>query len=657
VEVVRMISADMQLQLARAVMRPGSRAMMIDEMNKRFGPLISIERAIRTAQNDSSYTYAIVVADEVIAIDSDQAAQWEAEDGTPGPLQEWLHEAYEWGLEPVVVESGGEGRHHAFVRVEDAETREHFVRLAEELGLERRHGGARIRPPGAPHRLRLPVDLDVTPEEALRRLRPSTPQHTTSRRRGWSTHVERLITHGAEGKWAHPDKRGADRSQLLWSAYWSAVQTGVDRDVLFARLRNPDGLHWEATRLICFRDGTVRDDRDARGEFDAEWARVEKKVRERPARGQHAPTTSARAKVTAEIERIRAVAHATIRGRTADTQLAVLDTFVTKGIRFGSLDVEYSQRALVEDCFCGTEATSAATLRLTGCAWLVVVSIGCGEEGSVYRLQIPPHLEKNCPLIETERRSGVSDPAASIEGHLLFSRRRVQNKKAKALGPAAGRLLAALRRAGKPVALREVVGDPRARLSRSMAYRGLAALLAWQLVIDEDSKLSVPADIEDRMARAVEEIGLDEAQAKRRERHLRERERYREELEEIGSGQRSSAAERQLMRNTALLDERDDTYVIGSWRTDATPTSTSVDTARLERLQELRAPIVALYARRAGRDVLDSDVIGALDAARLVPGGPADVIQVVDDLVEVGLLVAVDASGRVLRLGEGFGAG
>lgn len=551
----------MRLLLAHAVMKPGSRVMMIDEMNKRFGPLISIERAIRTSLKDG-YTYAVVVADEVIAIDSDSALQWEAEDGTPGPLQAWLHAAFE-EVEPVVVESGRHGHHHVFVRIEDTETRERFIRLADELGLERRYGGARIRPPGAPHRRGLEVQLvDIAPEEALRRLQPSTPRQTS--RRGRSAHVDRLLTRGAEGRWPHPDGRGADRSQLLRSALWSAIQTGADRLDLFARLRNPDGLHWEATRLICFRDGTVRDEINAREEFDAAWADAEEDVREHPARSTRGPSAEARIKVQAEVDRLYSIARATIRGRTADTDLQLFRTFCKKAIRLGDLDVEYSRRALVEDSFCSPQAASDGIVRLSGSGLLLPISVGAGEEGSVYRLQIPSHL-KDCPLVVSTRETGgVSDLAGSVEGHLLFSRRRGEHTKAKGLGPAAGRLLAALTRAGKPVALREVVADGEARLSRSMAYRALEALKAWQLVIDENGMLSAPPDVKARMERAVDEIGLPEAQAKRRQQHETERDRYREELDQIASGQRPSAVERKLLRSAKLLSERPE-FVARRW--------------------------------------------------------------------------------------------
>jgi hypothetical protein len=145
-------------QLARAIVRPGGNALLIDRDNRRIRWMPIAEAVALLA------AFAVEVADDILAVDFDYL------DGER--LAALLaNDLAALGVPSVLVASGGPGRAHLFARIADLALLDVFKARAKELGGDVRRT---IRPPLAPHRLGLRPRLisPVDPSEALRVLCP-----------------------------------------------------------------------------------------------------------------------------------------------------------------------------------------------------------------------------------------------------------------------------------------------------------------------------------------------------------------------------------------------------------------------------------------------------------------------------------------------------
>ena len=144
---------------ALAVVRHNGRALLIDSSNRGLG-WVPIAEAV-------SHCFAVEPAPDVLPGDFDH---FDGEDRATALASDLAA----CGLHAVVVASGRPGHTHLFARIADAALLDRFKMRARALG---GHIPNAIRPPGAAHRLGLPVRLiDPTdPQEALRVLRALPP--------------------------------------------------------------------------------------------------------------------------------------------------------------------------------------------------------------------------------------------------------------------------------------------------------------------------------------------------------------------------------------------------------------------------------------------------------------------------------------------------
>lgn len=554
------ITHEQLLQLARVAAKPGTLAMLIEGANQRFARLLPIEAAITAVHHDAPdktgarSTYTIDPDDAVIPIDGDDPSR-------AAQLDMFAARCRKLGLRPVLQASGRPGHRHLWVRVEDARLRARLIAFAEELeiGIRVRQ---RMRPLLAPHRLGLPVYLiePTDPAEALRCLSPTVPvSRETLRKHQKSVKLppttERLLVEGdVDGKYLHKDNDGTtDHSAMLMAILCSAVQTGYDFETLWSRGRDPRNAG--GARLQCDHKGVEISEARARDDFERSWEAAKAFVERFPAM-THGPT------IAPEIEEIRALAHERITGRTADTDLVVLDTILDKALALNRLDVGYSQRELGEAVKCDAWTARSASLRLRASGWLDRRTKGRGENASVYVIRTPPDVatSPNAPLKVCERNDW-----GELRRRLLF---RSSIAGTRALGPAAGKLLAALIEAGEPLTRKDVV---RRGLSRDTLQRALRRLRVHDLVrVDKGGRLSVPDDIDELMAKAEKDLCLHQAEAARRKRYSGERERYREALEELREAKQA--------RITAALVDREE-----------------IDTARLRSRRSYEAPKTVVH--------------------------------------------------------------
>lgn len=512
-EVEVLISREMQLALAKAVAKPRTSAQFIDETNKAVLNPVSIRRAYAVIDRDG-YTFSVVPDDDLIPIDHDDPRK-------ENELHSWLHEANELGTEPVLLTSGQPGHYHAWIRVEDPVIRQLLITSAQERGLTLRVG-QRMRPPLAPHRNRLPVELiePTDPAEALRRLTRTTPRSTGK----FGSKVEALLVSGdTEKRFPHPDGRWADRSRVVWWIYMHSVRREVDPDYAFSRLRSP-AVHPDAARLVCHRSGEPKSEVEARKEFDRLWKAAEVRVRGRLGDTVHDPS------ILQQIDEIEIASRLTLRGRSAQTDKRVLDTLLSLGRETHRLQVGASDRWLASTAGIHRRNTLPRSIRrLREAGFIEILSLGHDEDGTLYDLRLPPGDPNRLITMPSGELGGV--PVIGIvmrrAGSILFAR-SVRGR--KGLGPAAGELLDAIARAGRPISLSEVVKDPLLSSSRATLYRAVEGLRAWKLVIEQDGLLSLPEDVDERIRAAENEKDLPEAVAELHAIHEQDRNNYREWL-------------------------------------------------------------------------------------------------------------------------------
>lgn len=535
------IDRERLLALALAVGKPGPTAMLIGDANDPVRTRISIEQAIDIALRDG-FAPVITPDDDVIPIDGDNPSR-------QAVLDVWVARARELGVKPVVIASGRPGHQHVWARVEDAGLRARLTSVGRDLGLSMRIGQG-MRPPLAPHKQGLPVYLidPSDPEEALRWLSPTAPPpvitEKPSRRRETPTlppATERLLVEGdVDLRYPHDDG-GSDRSAVFMAISCSAAACQYDKETLFLRARDPRNAGGAC--LQCDRAGVEISETRARKNFDSTWKRAKAFV-ERHGHVTHSPT------IHPEVEGIRALAYETITGRTADTDLIVLDAVLDRALKLNRFEIGYAILPLAEDTRLDAGTVRAALRRLRAPGWLVRLTEGRDGMASTYRVGVPEVCLKS-----TKRGTSGCCEITSWWNLRLAGLFRSSIAGTKALGKAAGKLLSTLLDAGEPMSMREII---EAGLSRASAYRGLKRLKIQGLVVeDEDGRLLVPANVKELMAQAQKDLRLDAAENTKRRRHKAQRDRYHEKLEQW----REDPYERVRRLEQELRDERQEEFV------------------------------------------------------------------------------------------------
>ncbi len=151
------ISSQIVRNFALKVATPGSQAMFLDEDNRNAG-FASIAEAARNGR-----PFCVDVRLTILALDGD--------DPTLQPeLEKVAADLRAEGFEPVLVLSGGTGRHHLFCLITDPRAKRAYRDRVHRLGFgSRLEVRPKIRPPLSPHRHGLPVALlrPDDPAEAL----------------------------------------------------------------------------------------------------------------------------------------------------------------------------------------------------------------------------------------------------------------------------------------------------------------------------------------------------------------------------------------------------------------------------------------------------------------------------------------------------------
>ena len=207
-------SADLRLKLANAIRQAGTKALQIGSDNKNAG-WTTVEHAVNADES-----FCITAQPDVLVLDVDNP---ECEP----LLYELCHQLCEDGYQPVVLKSGGPGRHHLFCRIDDLAALAELRGRAREGGIDPRdREGDRIRPPFTRHRSGSIPELLIpnTAEEALMALE-STANEPCLTNSGEAVRLTQRTWNRL--RWGDDQ---ANQSDYVWSIVMGAVAVGYDRN-------------------------------------------------------------------------------------------------------------------------------------------------------------------------------------------------------------------------------------------------------------------------------------------------------------------------------------------------------------------------------------------------------------------------------------------
>ncbi len=314
------------VRLARAIARPGARALLLTRDNAGDG-WVPIEAAVAGGR-----AYAIEVRRDVLALDGDRPDAGEATAVIARALRAR-------GLEPLVTPSGQPGRWHLWCRIAAVELRRRVAEEARRRGLDVRRC---IRPPWSPHRLGLPaappapgeVDAAVAalgPRRAHGRLSPAT---------------RRRLRHG--------DPAAPSRSECDWSVALGYANAGRSADDLWRALMDERNAAGAKVRELAARRGLG----EAHRYVGLRHRRAASYVAAHPA---IATPTDARGEILTIREEIALLPWP---GRTGDTDRAVLEAEIDLRLELGRLQASVSERDLAERVGMTRPTVAAARHRL-----------------------------------------------------------------------------------------------------------------------------------------------------------------------------------------------------------------------------------------------------------------------------------------------------
>ncbi len=326
----------------------GQRVAVVTQDNKR-GDWLELAEAVRDGR-----AYMGQVDPEVLALDCDPTERPQAADGVLV-----VREALERYALQCVLDSGREGHQHLFARVRDPTVRAELAALAQSRGLDVRQV---IRLPLSPHRLGHPVRLrePAMVEEAAGVLARRS-------RRPLNPHMQRVLETGLSHHYSN-----SDRLQALCTAM---VQADWTPGEAFQELRDhPVG---ESLRRV------ERQGRDPYAYFLTSWRTAAAYVRDRPALAGPQEATVELAALRERVQR-----HPW-PGAQGATQRMVLTALIDIALRVGSVEVNASDRQLVEATSRSRpKAIRGARQALEGDGWLRRTRVGTDSKGSTYRLNV-----------------------------------------------------------------------------------------------------------------------------------------------------------------------------------------------------------------------------------------------------------------------------
>ncbi len=509
------MASELAPQLAEAIAHPRRpRPFTIDADNNRAGWCGSLDEA-----HASGRPYAVALADDVLAVDADDHDQAAAVDQ--------LAESLAW---PVLrVASGRPGHRHLFAVVPDPEDRARIAKHADTLGVTVR--SMPMRPPGAPHRLGLAVELLDDPAAFLAdvaevRQLAVIAEHAGPKSRALPPAWWRTMLAG--GRWP-AGWRGKDRSAsaMVWHLCIAAARDGLTVDAVAELLADPHNAGGHGYRERLDRPGKRHADHWLRHHV---WPSATKAAERRPP----ADATEARARLT---EHATAVDAAPWPGVAGATDRAILVALLDRACALGTLTPTLSHRGIAKATGVSRRTVSTATKRLKAAGWLQVADLGRGRtgidaDGTRREHSTATRWRLTIPAARTFPTGGTPPAHTSLDGASSRARSRAWPDvcRWRGIGPNGARALDAL---AEPLTVAELaetlglnLGNLRARLLPKLAALGLAESdgTTWRTVDDLDEALEAAAVALGLAGKAAE---VDAQHDRERAAYLDHRERTR----------------------------------------------------------------------------------------------------------------------------------
>jgi len=303
---------------ARAIVKPGGDALLIDSDNESLG-LVEIAET-------QGRVFAVDVAEDIFAVDFDGASMH--------VIHDLRTELAAWNIHHIFLESGRDGHYHVFARVSDPNR---LRELQCRWGSRRKEGvdiRRWIRPPLSPHRSGLAPRLisPETPEEALRVLRrPSTDSVVEMPR--LADEIDEVLRLGTSAVRTY-----RSRSEMLMALTVARVNARFSKESIWRLLIDPKNRGGEKLQEMRQRSG----ERAARRYFGHGYDRALDFVRSSPAFRDRSEAMAA----LANIERAASRHH--WRGRARKTDRVVLIAHLNLASRLGSLSYGFSAREIAD---------------------------------------------------------------------------------------------------------------------------------------------------------------------------------------------------------------------------------------------------------------------------------------------------------------------
>lgn len=465
-----------RLAFADAIARPGSRAMLITAENKNGG-WTSVHDAVR-----SQSVYCVEVDDDIVAIDDDS----ENGEGTRHALG-LLTDRH---IEPVLVESGQRGRRHVFARVPEDDVRCEIVAECRRLGLDVRR---RIRPALSPHRQGGTSKL-LEPEGQLAALgRLARPTGIA----GLSLRIRALIRHG--------DLRGRYRSnsEALQAIVNAAINVGASFDQVLYLLADPTNLGGKRLRDETRQGGHA----GAVKYLRRSWVAAQHHSGDKPRQLKGPLARSAIARAVAGIHALP------WGGQSGATDYSVFLALLDIANRVQSTQFQISHRELAERAGVNRVTASTSLTRIRDRRLLSILPAGRSEITTVC-----------LSLCGFEPIQDAHTPPRKEIGSKLH----VDHDVFRSLGVGKGPLRSydAIRRgASTPGEIQQTTDSHRTTIRTHLIKLTAVGLIEQ----DSSGRLRVNTRVDlDSLAR---QISVDGVGRRQRERHIRERETFKQQQE------------------------------------------------------------------------------------------------------------------------------
>ncbi|WP_405159654.1 helix-turn-helix domain-containing protein [Nocardia sp. NBC_01499] len=489
------------LALALAVVKPGGNARLIDEWNGADPEgWVSIEAAV-----SSGRAFFVDVKPTLAAFDLDTPKLVGAGDW----LREWAEGE---GLPTLLVSSGREGHRHLYIRTDD---RDAVNRRAVAVGVVKSAHRQTIRPPLAPHRLRLKTALIApeTVEKALEVLGPS--ERDVSKSTNLPVWLVSLINDGdTEAKYA-------GRAPMALAVASGLRRAGYDFTTFRAVMTNrTNGC---SAKYFALLEGEGSEDPD---KF---LVRVWDKSAE-----QLSPQ-----RIVADIEKVRALVMADQwQGRTGNTDRSVMLALCELGTTSVTTVFAFGSRRIAEVAQVQEKTAQRALRRLVDAGWLERVKAAKIGDSDTYRFG--PDVDKmtahSSPPIVNERTMWSS--YGQLDDDRVLMHPVFRNGSGLGRGPGATWLT--LRNLGRPVTAQEIAEAIDG--SRRTIDRHLKALSRHGLAVKTGSRWEAGGDSR-RLDELAVELGSVERAIRQVEQNERNREGFRTALRLKGARQQGAADE------------------------------------------------------------------------------------------------------------------